>query len=751
MLKKLLLAIVRPSSFKLGLLVTMAACILYLFGGKTFNDGVRSIDNRIVDWMFLTRGPGKKVTDDVVIVDLDEKSLAEIGQWPWARTTFADLLLKVGACEPKSIGLDIVFPENDRASPKNYVDYFKDKGLFAPDVEFSEDAMDNDLALGEAIADLPMLVLGYVFDDLNDPSDKKDSPKRIDETPFPMCNVKRVGPEEAPFEFVWARDVILNIGEISAGAATEGFFNTLPDKDGTMRKVPLFIELFSEVGSVEYPSLALEMLRAGMGEQGVKIVAGLAGILGVQLGDHFIPTDFQANAFLNCRGDKLTFNYVSACDVLAQRLPKETLQGKYVLVGTSAAGLHDLRTTPLAPVIPGVEIHATLIDNVLQNDSFRYDAKKEAGLVLVSMAVSGTILAAALSFAGPVVGGVSALVFLAGVVFGDYYLFFLRNEVVGISFPLALLLAVSLVVSVSNYFFEGRAKRVIRGMFSTMVSGDVLTYMEAHPGSFSLAGEARHATMFFSDVAGFTTISESLTPEDLVMLLNAYLTPMTEIIMDRRGYVDKYEGDAIMAEWGVPFPCEDHAQLACFAALEQQRHLAQIREELYKRFGHQLFVRMGMNSGTVSAGNMGSTRRFSYTVMGDAVNQAARFEPANKDYSTDIMIGATTYELAKNDIEARLLDTIIVKGKTQPIEIDELIAKKGEITPDKTKVASLYVDALRTHWERRFDEAVAGLQEALRIDPEDGPAKALLTRINGYQAEPPPDSWQGEYIRASKD
>jgi adenylate cyclase len=275
--------------------------------------------------------------------------------------------------------------------------------------------------------------------------------------------------------------------------------------------------------------------------------------------------------------------------------------------------------------------------------------------------------------------------------------------------------------------------------------------MEAHPGSFSLQGEARQATMFFSDVAGFTTISESLTPEKLVQLLNAYLTPMTEIVMNSQGYVDKYEGDAIMAEWGVPFPSDKHAQLACHAALDQQVKLAEIREDLFQRFGHRLFVRMGLNSGTVSAGNMGSTRRFSYTVMGDAVNQAARFEPANKDYGTDIMIGNLTYELARDHIESRLLDKLVVKGKTEPILIHELIGKKGQITADKAEIVALYVEALKVHWARDFDGALERLRKVLHIDPADGPAKAFIARIEEYKVTPPPAAWKGEFVRTKKD
>lgn len=307
------------------------------------------------------------------------------------------------------------------------------------------------------------------------------------------------------------------------------------------------------------------------------------------------------------------------------------------------------------------------------------------------------------------------------------------------------------VLTMIRYWQEELQKRHVRDMFGTMVSRDVLSFLESNPESFSLSGQKREATMFFSDVAGFTTISESLAPERLSELLNRYLSPMTEIIMAHKGYVDKYEGDAIMAEWGVPFPMKDHAVQACFAALEQQAALDEIRPLLEEEFGHALYVRMGLNSGIVTAGNMGSNRQFQYTVMGDAVNQAARYEPANKEYGTRIMMGESTYLMAKHAVEARLLDKIVVKGKTEPIRVYELLAKKGELSEDKTRVVALYEEALQLHWQRNWDAAICALDQALALDPADQPCSRIRARLEHYRADPPPDGWMGEYVRMTKD
>ena len=288
-------------------------------------------------------------------------------------------------------------------------------------------------------------------------------------------------------------------------------------------------------------------------------------------------------------------------------------------------------------------------------------------------------------------------------------------------------------------------------MFGTMVSRDVLRYLEANPESFSLRGERAEATMFFSDVAGFTTISEQMQPEQLTNLLNHYLTPMTDIILAHGGYVDKYEGDAIMAEWGIPFRTDDHAVNACLAAIEQQACLARLRPTLKKEFGHELYVRMGINTGTVTAGNMGSDMRFSYTVMGDAVNFASRLEPINKEYGTQILIGEATAHAARDFIEVRYLDKIVVKGKTKPVKVYELLGKRGSLSEDRQKVVSLYTEALHLHWERRWEEALDRLAIGIGIDPDDGPSHTLHTRITAYRHTPPPDDWQGEYVRLTKD
>jgi class 3 adenylate cyclase/CHASE2 domain-containing sensor protein len=476
-----------------------------------------------------------------------------------------------------------------------------------------------------------------------------------------------------------------------------------------------------------------------------------------------VPIDESGYLFLDFVGHIKSFNNISFAKVIDEPLDEmltrtgykaniskekyDLLNDKLVMVGITETGNTDVGPCPVDSNTPFVHVHMTAASNILTGTFLRPLSSKEGALALVGLWL---LLMPCSAFLRPVrysvLVGLVALGYFATV----YGMVQMHKFILPVVPPAAFMLSSYLGVLLYNYLSEQREKKKIRGMFSTMVSGDVLNYLEENPESFSLAGQKMEATMFFSDLAGFTTISETLGAEKLVELLNAYLSPMTDIIMASNGYVDKYEGDAIMAEWGVPYPLDDHATRACWAALDQQKLIAELAPGFKKEFGVDVMARMGLNSGIVAAGNMGSEKRFSYTVMGDAVNQAARFEPANKDYETLVMIGESTHELAKNDIEARLLDKIIVKGKTVPIQVYELVAKKGEISDDQRRALELYDLGLKIHWKRSFREAIDYFQQVVTIIPDDGPSLTMIERVKKYIEIPPPDSWQGEFVRTTK-
>lgn len=554
------------------------------------------------------------------------------------------------------------------------------------------------------------------------------------------------------------------------------FINVRRDEDGIVRRAPLVLGTKykslkdKKLNEIFLPSMALKvcMTSLGLSNENVEVYFGKYVQLKSDKVDIRIPIDSHGRMRLNFDSNAFDFNYVSFKDInefgmalstkgekafkgnfknKLQQL-RESLNGKICLVGLTATGNSDSGPTSLSPNTSYVYAHATAINSIL-NQSFLIPASdKRTLLVLFFAFVLVSIFGTQIRLRYFAI----SIVFVLGIILS--YCFF--SMYFSINYYPTLYLITTVLVSSSiillvRYFTEEKEKALIRKMFSTMVSEDVLTYMDENPESFSLSGQRAHATMMFSDVAGFTSISEGLSPEKLVLLLNKYLNPMTEIIMGHNGYIDKYEGDAIMAEWGVPYPNEKHATLACYSCLDQLAKLDEIREELFTEFGYEIYIRLGVNSGFVSAGNMGSTDRFSYTVMGDAVNLAARLEPTNKIYGTDVMIGETTYDLAKEDIDARLLDKVVVVGKKEAIRVYELLARKGELSDSKKKFVLHYEKGLQLHEERLWDEAIEEFEAALKIEPEDTASQVMIGRNKEYKQNPPGESWQGEYVRKSKD
>ncbi|NQZ60172.1 MAG: CHASE2 domain-containing protein, partial [Lentisphaeraceae bacterium] len=463
----------------------------------------------------------------------------------------------------------------------------------------------------------------------------------------------------------------------------QGFINVKRDADGLVRRVPLVLATKyynseeKKLKSVFMPSFALLSCMAYWKAdiKDVEVDFGNEITIRTSAGTHNIPIDYYGRILVNFDFKPDDLPYVSFKDIdeygsaLSQSgesafagpaktkldYIKKATTGKICLVGLTFTGNGDEGPTALHPHIPYVYVHAAAINSILQQ---RYLLEAPSWIIMLILLLTSFVAIVAGSNFGirsfTLVCVLLAFQVIVGSFASVYYSWYFFP-----AFFLSMQIAILFVsIILIRYFAEEKEKAKIRNMFATMVSAKVLTYMDRNPDSFSLKGHKAQATIMFSDVAGFTSISEDLNPPRLVQLLNEYLTPMTDIILENGGYVDKYEGDAIMAEWGVPFPDEKHATQACYACLEQQDKLDEIRQRLYDEFGHTINVRMGLNSGEVAAGNMGSTTRFSYTVMGDAVNLAARLEPTNKVYGTLIMIGESTYALAKDDIECRLLDKV---------------------------------------------------------------------------------------------
>lgn len=728
-----------------GTVLTVLSLVLYISG----SDFIQAISNFAYDALIKTVAVEQK-SNKVLIVDIDEKSLQETGQWPWSRYLVADLTKRIFDDGASVIAFDIVFAEKDRTSPSvmqsSLNKYFKEDLNFQgiPDT-----LKDFDQLLAKVLQDRNVILGSFM---LSKDTEATDADLSIDPHYRSFINCR--GTTNPYKHLMSASGMTISIPELNEVSYT-AFFNAVADADNIVRSNPL---IYGFAESRIYPSLALEAVRLYRNTPQCMVKFDRNGVTSIDLRDLSIPADNAGRLVINYRKAKRnertgfysSFPTIPAADILSGKFDKNVFKDKIVFIGTSAIGLHDMKATPVCSDYPGVEVHATMSDNIIAGDML----SRPSWMIAVD---SFTILITGFFLTIFISKGKSWLCFLVSIVMiltslkisqvllAKYYIVFVPIWII-ISIVL-----IYLVLTMIRFWQEEMQKRKVRNMFGTMVSEKVLHFMENNPESFSLTGRRVNATIMFADVAGFTTISENLEPDRLTELLNRYLSPMTNIIMDRTGYVDKYEGDLIMAEWGVPYVTEDHAIQACLAVLEQQKKLDEIRPDLLKEFGHEIHTRTGLNTGTVVAGNMGSDKKQQYTVMGDAVNLAARFEPANKDYGSKIIIGENTYQQAKDHIEARLLDKLVVKGKTQPINIYELLAKKGELNYAKSQVIRQYEVALKLHWDRKWDESIKSFSDILELDPNDIPSAIMIARVREYKENPPPDHWNGEYVRSTKD
>jgi adenylate cyclase len=520
--------------------------------------------------------------------------------------------------------------------------------------------------------------------------------------------------------------------ENSAGRV--GFVNLWPDSDGIVRRA----DYHRQFQSIPAVSLACRMLeKAGYADRIPTSGSGLLRFAG--------PPNFNYKSipvyqlFVPSTWEKVFKN-------------GEMLKDKIVLVGPYGNWSKDVIRTPYTTAMPGPEVHLAALGAALSNSFLQMPPLWTPPALILAGALLALLLI--LATKQPIFRLFLLVLFGLGYAVLTFFVQDKLSLILPAVSPCLTLLFGGIGCLGYEFVLEQRDKRRVSGMFSTMVSPEVLSYMQADPDRFRLTGEKRMVSIFFSDLAGFTTISESVSAEDLAKILNRYLTPMSDLVTKYGGYIDKYSGDAIMADFGVPVwadPDPDsHAWKACWSALEQQERLQTLKGELKAEYGCDIDARMGINTGEVAAGNMGSDKKFQYTVMGDAVNQAARFEPANKPFDTHIMIGGKTYEMAKDKIEARFLANMIVKGKTEPVPCYELLAKKGELSEAKRQVVQIFEEGWHLHAAKNFTAAIAKFDQALSLDDNDGPSKTYKKICEGFLKSPPSDSWAGEYIQTSK-
>jgi adenylate cyclase len=471
------------------------------------------------------------------------------------------------------------------------------------------------------------------------------------------------------------------------------------------------------------------------------------GIEGIRMGNLFLPTDENGQMLINYLGPGMTFPHYSISDILARKTPPGCFRDKIVLVGATAIGIYDLRNTPFSPVYPGVEIHATVIDNALRNQ-FIHKPKWTRIYDCLTILLLGFFIGAVVPRISAVKGLLFALMLFTIHVLLSLWLFSHYRIWVSMVYPLLAGVLVYTCLTVYHYITEEREKKKIRSAFSYYVSSSVVSEMLKNPEKLKLGGDTKDLSVLFSDIRGFTTISEGLTPEALVHLLNEYLTAMTNVVFKYDGTLDKYMGDALMAIYGAPLDQPDHAYKACRSALDMMEELKKLNEKWVREGKTPLDIGIGINTGMMRVGNMGSEQRFDYTVMGDAVNLGSRLEGANKNYQTHILFSEFTYERIKDAFVCMELDSVRVKGKLRPVRIFQLL---GEDAPPALREAiTSFHKGLSFYKMQKWDEGLEHFRAALDADKTLSPARLYVDRCLELKKTPPGPDWDGVFVMKSK-
>ena len=682
--------------------------------------------------MTMPRG----VDERIVILDIDEKSLAEIGRWPWNRKLMAELVDKLFERYGVALlGFDVVWAEPDPSSGIEILD-----GLASTELKRDPDfqkaysrlrpSLDFDRRFAGSLKGRPV-VLGYYFN-------SEDRAVRVNALPDPVLP-KGSFAERNVFFFQW-QGFTGNLPIYLEHAAGAGHINPIPDPDGVLRRVPLLVEYEGQY----YEAFALAVMRRFLALSTGAAPAVQPGfppddpnLEWLNVGSLQIPVDESAAALVPFRGSKRSFRYIPLADVAKDRIGADELRGKMVLVGATAPGLQDLRATPVDRVYPGVEVHASLIMGMIDREVKQkplYVVGAEVVLLLLG-GIAFAILIPILSALWATLAAAAGLALVAGF---NVALWHYGALVLPLAASVMLIATIYTMNMAYGYFVESRSKRQLAGRFGEYVPPELVGRMAQDPGRYTMEPKSAELTILFCDVRGFTGISESLQPDELREYINEYLTEMSVIIRSRyRGTLDKYIGDAIMAFWGAPVDDAEHARNGVLAALEMQKQCGPLNQRLAARGWPALHIGVGVNSGTVRVGDMGSRIRRAYTAMGDAVNVASRLEGRTKIYGVGILVGEATRARVK-DVVFREIDRVKVKGKEEAITIYEPLGLEGD-----SGELELWEAALRAYRARAWDEAEMKLLDLHRMTPVCGLYEMYLKRIELLRRNAPPPDWDG--------
>lgn len=681
----------------------------------------------------------------VVIVDIDERSLSEIGQWPWSRLVIADIVGRLTDGGARAIGFDVVFPEPDRQSPTIVADALRQA---APELR---DALrrlpSNEAVLSEALRNAPVVLGQAAYTD--------EVPGAENRPPPPTVPIGYLNGDAKQSFFAFA-SLVRNVRELEQAAAGVGIFSVRDERDGVIRRVPSFVR----VGDALFPSLSLEMLRVATGQTTYAVRRGRFGVEGVIIPQvALVPTDAQGRIWVGFSPHDPS-RYISAVDLLNGRVPPERLAGRLVLVGTSAIGLKDIRRTPVDVALPGVEVHANLLETIITGSQLTRPLDADGTETALALAV-GLMLILLVPLVGPFWTLAVFVVTAGGVVGWSWYAYAGNLELRDASMPLAIATLVYLFLVFANYIREANERRQVRGAFAQYLSPALVEQLASNPKLLKLGGETKEMTIMFSDIRKFTQVSEQFktNPQALTQLINRFLTPMSEAILAQGGTIDKFMGDCVMAFWNAPLDDPRHPDHACAAALEMQKVLRRLNIELDKEAKEQgwpfdgLKIGIGVNTGDCVVGNVGSLHRFDYSVLGDSVNLASRLEGQSKSYGITIILGEQTVQRAGKWAFLEL-DMVTVKGKKDAVRIYTLLgdAKVAE-SQRFLELWTLQQKMLAAYRSQRWQEAREVLEAARAYEMEFKLRKyfnLFAARIDAYEKFPPGETWDGIYLALAK-
>lgn len=695
------------------------------------------IDNLVYDTMLQTITPGQP-SDVPVIVDIDEKSLQALGQFPWPRYQMADLIASIAKAGPAAIGIDVLFPESDQTSPEKISKELKEKfGIEARFENIPEPLLNNDKALAKVLELTPSVLGGYfVFGSDKGRNDSSVIP------PFSPVIMREEGAPELE-QSLWNAGGILAPIELLAKTAPFGFINVGLDSDGAVRHAPLLIQHQGRV----YPSLGLQAALLALKVKHPVLKIGKLGTSELRLGKHAtIPLLPGAHVALFFRGPQGVYPYYSAVDVMEGRVSPDKLAGKTVFIGTTAVGLKDLRATPFDSLYPGVEAHATLVDMIFSNHFLTYPAHADL-LQLTTVFAIGLLLATAFLFAKPAQFALLAVGAGLFICLGSWSLLEYKHIYFSPFYPLLTLIAGSITLVTFRYWQEERQKKYLRDAFSHYVAPELVTQIVNNPSALALEGEDREVTILFSDLMGFTSAAETMPPEQAVSILNRYFTPMTKIIRNQMGTLDKLIGDAIMAFWNAPLEVPDHPARGVAAVLEMREAMFELNKNLQQEFNISLRAGVGLHLGNVRVGNMGSDDLMNYTIIGDNVNLASRLEGLTRHYGVFAITSEAMRKGCGDKFAFVPLDRVLVKGRAEPVDIHtfmdwpEYRQREAEIESWK-KALSLYVAG---HF--------AQSRELCQQLAQDTPHKlyhVFSERCLLLEQNPPAGQWDGVFVHKDK-